>query len=283
MGCTLRFWSAGHPLSAVCRWAERAGSKGPETRDARRRRKPRRAKRRPPLGLHYGVICSNVRHWRSLEGQAILLEWETEIRLSHCCKKTFPQNRSYEKRAVEKNHQPISESDGRKGKSWYDMRMARKAQKERKTTARLKKNGARPRTTRTVKKSVTQKKAAATKKTVEKSEPAHRQLKKMSPKEWLETFFFSLLVAQLQEFFRWCWENIDKKQTRGTVAALYRETFFPFESMPEYKRLPIWRQTKVGRLVHGLTGTQAARLEKITRQWAEETGQNMDPMRDDQE
>ena len=25
MGCTLRFWSAGHPLSAMFRWAERAG------------------------------------------------------------------------------------------------------------------------------------------------------------------------------------------------------------------------------------------------------------------
>lgn len=160
--------------------------------------------------------------------------------------------------------------------------MVRKAQKERKTAAQLKKNGARPQTTRTVKRSVTQKKAAATKKTV-KGEPARRQPKKMSSKEWLETFFLSLLVARLQEFFRWCWQNIDKKQTRGTVAALYRETFFPFESMPEYKRLPIWRQMQVGRFVHGLTSAHAARLEKITRQWAEETGQNMDPMRDDQE
>ena len=163
------------------------------------------------------------------------------------------------------------------------MRMVRKAQKERKTAAQLKKKGTRPHTTRTVKKSATQKKAAATKKTVEKSEPARRQPKKMSSKEWLETFFLSLLVARLQEFFRWCWENIDKKQTRGTVAALYRETFFPFESMPEYKRLPIWRQMQVGRFVHGLTSAHAARLEKITRQWAEETGQNMDRMRDDQE
>ena len=162
------------------------------------------------------------------------------------------------------------------------MRMVRKAQKERKTAAQLKKKGTRPHTTRTVKRSVTQKKAEATKKTV-KSEPARRQPKKMSSKEWLETFFLSLLVARLQEFFRWCWENIDKKQTRGTVAALYRETFFPFESMPEYKRLPIWRQMQVGRFVHGLTSAHATRLEKITRQWAEETGQNMDPMRDDQE
>ena len=105
----------------------------------------------------------------------------------------------------------------------------------------------------------------------------------MSSKEWLEAFFFTLVVFQLQEFFRWCWGNIDKKQTRKIAAALYRETFFPFESMPEQKRLPIWRQTKVGRFIYGLTTTNAARLEKITRQWAEETGQNIERVRSGEE
>lgn len=105
----------------------------------------------------------------------------------------------------------------------------------------------------------------------------------MPPKEWLETVFFTLVVFQLQEFFRWCWSNIDKKHTREIAAALYRETFFPFESMPDHKRLPIWRQTKVGRFIHGLTSTDAVRLEKITRQWAEETGQNVDRVRGGEE
>ena len=161
--------------------------------------------------------------------------------------------------------------------------MARKAQKEQKTTAQLKKKGTRPQTTRTVKKSVTRKKVAATKKEAKKSEPDQRQPKNMPPKEWLETFFFTLVVFQLQEFFRWCWGNIDKKQTRKIAAALYRETFFPFESMPEHKRLPTWRQTKVGPFIHGLTSTNAVRLEKITRQWAEETGQNIDRVRSGEE
>ncbi len=161
--------------------------------------------------------------------------------------------------------------------------MARKAQKEQKTTAQLKKKGTRPQTTRTVKKSVTRKKVAATKKEVKKNEPDRKQPKEMPSKKWLEAFFFSLLVFQLQEFFRWCWGNIDKKQTRKIAAALYRETFFPFESMPEHKRLPIWRQTKVGRFIHGLTSTNVARLEKITRQWAEETGQSVDHIRRDEE
>ena len=161
--------------------------------------------------------------------------------------------------------------------------MARKAQKEQKTAAQLKKKGTRAQTTRTVKKSVTKKKTEATKKEAKKSEPDRRQPEKMSSKEWLETFFFTLVVFQLQEFFRWCWGNIDKKQTRKIAAALYRETFFPFESMPEQKRLPIWRQTKVGRFIYGLTTTNAARLEKITRQWAEETGQNIDRVRSGKE
>ncbi len=160
--------------------------------------------------------------------------------------------------------------------------MAREVQKEQKTAARLKKV-ARPQTARTVKKSVTKKKAEASQKKAKESEPAPRQPKKMAPKEWLETFFFTLVVFQLQEFFRWCWDNLDKKQTREIAAALYRETFFPFESMPEHKRLPIWRQTKVGRFIHGLTNTNAARLEKITRQWAEETGQNIDRVRSGEE
>ncbi len=161
--------------------------------------------------------------------------------------------------------------------------MARKVQKEQKPTVQLKKKEARPQAKRAVKKLVPKKKTGATEKEVKKSEPDRRQPKEMPSKEWLEAFFFSLLVFQLQEFFRWCWGNIDKKQTRKIAAALYRETFFPFESMPEHKRLPIWRQTKVGRFIHGLTSTNVARLEKITRQWAEETGQSVDHIRRDEE
>ncbi len=56
MGCTLRFWSAGHHMSAVCRLAERAGATGPEPRSARRRRKPGGLSAGPPRTLHYGVI-----------------------------------------------------------------------------------------------------------------------------------------------------------------------------------------------------------------------------------
>ena len=156
--------------------------------------------------------------------------------------------------------------------------MAKKVQKERKTTARPKKKVTRPRTTRTVKKSVVKKKTEATKKGEKKSELTRRP-KEMSSKEWLEAFFFSLVVVQLQAFFRWCWENIDQKQTREIAIALYREIFFPFESMPEHKRLPIGRHRKMIRFIHGLTSAHAARLEKITRQWAEETGQSVDPIR----
>jgi len=161
--------------------------------------------------------------------------------------------------------------------------MAKKAQKEQKPTARPKKKGARPQAKRTVKKPVTKKKAGAVKKTGEKGEPTPRRPKKMSSKEWLEIFFFSLVVVQFQEFFRWCWENIDKKQTRETAAALYREIFFPFESMPEHKRLPILRHRKIVRFIHSLTSAQATRLEKITRQWAEETGLSVDHIGSDTE
>ncbi len=161
--------------------------------------------------------------------------------------------------------------------------MAKKAQKEQKPTARLKKKGARPQAKRTVKKSAPKKKTEATKKETEKSEPTQRQSNKMSSKEWLETCIFSLVVVQIQEFFRWCWENIDKKQAHEITVALYRDIFFPFESMPEHKRLPIWRHRKVERFVHGLTSAQAARLEKIIRQWAEETGQSVDHIRSDKE
>ena len=133
-----------------------------------------------------------------------------------------------------------------------------------------------------MKKSAAKKKTGATKKSAEKSESARRP-KNMSSKEWLEIFFFGLVVIQIQEFFRWCWENIDKKQTRETTAALYREIFFPFESMPEHKRLPILRHRKMVRLIHGLTSAQATRLEKITRQWAEETGLSVDHIGSDTE
>ena len=161
--------------------------------------------------------------------------------------------------------------------------MAKKAQKEQKPTARPKKRGARPQAKRTVKKSVTKEKAGAAKKTKEKGEPTPRRPREMSSKEWLEACIFSLVVVQIQEFFRWCWENIDKKQTHEIAVALYREIFFPFESVPEHKRLPIWRHRKVERFVHGLTSAQAARLEKIIRQWAEETGQSVDHIRSDKE
>ncbi len=159
--------------------------------------------------------------------------------------------------------------------------MAKKAQKEQKPIARLKKKGVRPQTKRIVKKSALKKKIEATKKETEKSEPTPRQPKKLSSQEWIEAFLFSLVVVQLQEFFRWCWENIDKKQARNIAAALYREIFFPFESMPEHKRLPIWRHTKVARFVHSLTSANAALLEKITQQWAEETGRDIDSIRRD--
>ena len=155
------------------------------------------------------------------------------------------------------------------------MGMAKREQKEQKPTARPKKKGARPQTTPAVKKSVAKKKTAATKKEAKKSEPARSRPKKMPAKEWLEMFFSRLIVVQLQEFFRWCWENIDKKQTHEIAVALYREIFFPFESMPEHKRLPIWRHRRVGRFIHALTSAQATRLENIARQWAEETGQNL--------
>ena len=161
--------------------------------------------------------------------------------------------------------------------------MAKRAQKAQKTITRLKKKGGRSQTKRAVKQSTVRKKTGATKKTAEKSEPSPSRPKKMSSKEWLEIFFFSLVVVQIQEFFRWCWENIDKKQTREITIALYREIFFPFESMPEHKRLPIWRHRKVERFVQVLTSAHATRLETIARQWAEETGQSVDHIRGDTE
>ena len=161
--------------------------------------------------------------------------------------------------------------------------MAKREHKEQKTTAPLKKKAARSQATRAVKKSVAKKKTAAAKKAAKKSEPARSRPKKMPVKEWLASFFSSLVVVQLQEFFRWCWENIDKKQTREITIALYREIFFPFESMPAHTRLPIWRQRKVERFVHALTSAQATRLETIACQWAEETGQRVDHIRGDTE
>ena len=151
--------------------------------------------------------------------------------------------------------------------------MARKARKKQ-GTVRLKKKVASPKTTRTT----TVRKSVAKKKVAKKSKPTRRR-QEMSSREWLNDFFSSLVTVQLQEFFRWCWENIDKKQTREVVAALYREIFFPFESMPEHKRLPIWRRTKVVRFVHSLTSAKATTLEEITQQWAEETGRNIDSVR----
>ena len=98
----------------------------------------------------------------------------------------------------------------------------------------------------------------------------------MTSKEWLEAFFRNLILLHLQGFFRWCWENLEKKQARTLVVAVFREIFFPFESMPEHERLPIWRHEKVERFIGGLTSANTTLLEKVTRQWAEETGLDLD-------
>ena len=164
--------------------------------------------------------------------------------------------------------------------------MARKAQKKQ-VKAQPKKKVAAPKTKRAaaVKKSAAKKKVAPKKTVVKKTTPKKAVVKKAVPKkassarsrknpstkEWIEAFLFGLAVVQIQEFFRWCWGNIDKKQTRETVAALYREIFFPFESMPEHERLPIWKHAKVARFVRSLTSANATTVEKVARQWAEET------------
>ncbi len=98
----------------------------------------------------------------------------------------------------------------------------------------------------------------------------------LKPKQWIEAFVRGIIVLQLQDFFRWCWKNLDRKQERETVAALYRAIFFPFESMPEYERLPIWKHAKAVRHVGSITAKSASLVQRIAVRWAEETGQNID-------
>ena len=98
----------------------------------------------------------------------------------------------------------------------------------------------------------------------------------MTSRERLEAFSFGLFVGQLQDFFKWCWENIDKEKTRDLVIGLYRTIFFPFESMPVHEPLPIWRQRQVLGFLKSLTSPNAAALEKIIKQWARETDRDLD-------
>ncbi len=100
--------------------------------------------------------------------------------------------------------------------------------------------------------------------------------REMTSREWLEAFSFSLFVSQLQDFFKWCWENIYKEKTRDLVVGLFRTIFFPFESMPVHEPLPIWRQRQVLGFLKSLTSPNAAALEKIIKQWARETNRDLD-------
>ena len=160
--------------------------------------------------------------------------------------------------------------------------------KERKKpgTKESKKKTAQPKTTQhaTVKKAVAKKKTAA-KKTVQKKAKPRMAVKKakraiptreMTSWEWVEAFSFGLFVGQLQDFFKWCWENIDKEKTRDLVVGLYRTLFFPFESMPVHEPLPIWRRRQVLGFLKSLTGPNAAALAKTAKQWAQETDRDLD-------
>ncbi len=154
-----------------------------------------------------------------------------------------------------------------------------------------KKKTAQPKTTQraTVKKAVAKKKTAAKKTVQKKAKPrtatprmavkkAKRAIptREMTSREWVEAFSFGLFVGQLQDFFKWCWENIDKEKTRDLVVGLYRTIFFPFESTPVHEPLPIWRQRQVLGFLKSLTGPNAAALEKIIKQWAQETDRDLD-------
>ena len=70
--------------------------------------------------------------------------------------------------------------------------------------------------------------------------------------------------------------NIDKEKTRDLVVGLYRTIFFPFESMPVHEPLPVWRQRQVLGFLKSLTSPNAATLEKIIKQWAQETDRDLD-------
>ncbi len=100
--------------------------------------------------------------------------------------------------------------------------------------------------------------------------------RKMTSRERVEAVSFGLLVGQLQDFFKWCWESIDKEKTRDLVIGLYRTIFFPFESMPVHEPLPVWRQRQVLGFLKSLTGPNAAALEKTIKQWAQETDRDLD-------
>ncbi len=99
---------------------------------------------------------------------------------------------------------------------------------------------------------------------------------KIASQEWLEAFSFGLALGHLQEFFRWCWENIDEEKTRDIIVGLYRTIFFPFESMPVHEPLPVWRQRQVLGFLKSLKSPNAAALEKIIKQWAQETDRDLD-------
>lgn len=156
--------------------------------------------------------------------------------------------------------------------------------KERKKpgTKGLKKKTAQPKTAQraTVKKAVVKKKTAPKRTAAPQAaaKKAKRAIptREMTSREWLEAFSFSLFVGQLQDFFKWCWENIDKEKTRDLVVGLFRTIFFPFESMPVHEPLPIWRQRQVLGFLKSLTSLNAATLEKIIKQWARETDRDLD-------
>ena len=123
---------------------------------------------------------------------------------------------------------------------------------------------------------------APVKKTVVKKKAAVKKAKRATPspkiasRERLEAFSFGLVLGHLQEFFKWCWENIDKEKTRDLVVGLYRTIFFPFESMPVHEPLPVWRQRQVLGFLKSLTSPNAAALEKIIKQWALDTDRDLD-------
>ena len=149
--------------------------------------------------------------------------------------------------------------------------MARKEPRKQGTKVTEKKK-VQPKTTRRapVKKTVVKKKAAVKK--AKRATPSP----KIASQERLEAFSFGLVLGHLQEFFKWCWQNIDKEKTRDLVVGLYRTIFFPFESMPVHEPLPVWRQRQVLGFLKSLTSPNAAALEKIIKQWAQETDRDLD-------
>jgi len=153
--------------------------------------------------------------------------------------------------------------------------MARKEPRKQGTKGAEKKK-VQPKTTgrAPVKKTVVKKKVApqAAVKRVKRATPSP----KIASQERLEAFSFGIVLGHLQEFFKWYWENVDKVKTRDLVVGLYRTIFFPFESMPVHEPLPVWRQRQVLGFLKGLTSPNAAALEKIIKQWAQETDRDLD-------